>query len=477
MNDDSKLISENDIEEQSLLGPEVSAFESESEITKEEVKERVKYTFSESKKTAGKLKREADEIYKKYKIKSREEELKKSSLQTAKNEAYKQLTRTTGQMAKEASKDITKASGEVFKDASKEAVKQGTEKGAGILFKTTAEAAAGSNLIIDAAMTGLEEAEKTIDAINPKERIKNVVKSVKIKEMVQGKSLGDSLSKTGMNVLTTVIFESVKWIGGAVFQFGKNMLLSLLPGGWAFYMLLMLLLPFILIGCIALVTVMGINKLSNDNPVDYSTTESVNLAEYRRTEMDKWCFMFPMDVGDGGFTDFSSRFAYRGWDNHNGMDICCPEGNTIYAISGGTVDIAFGDGGYHGGCGNYVMINHGTTYDGYTVKSRYLHMAQCYVSPGDKVEKGQPIGTVGHTGNTTGRHTCFALILWNGGTCYYYNPMLLWMHHANQVLAKRNGEFETWNLDSSYSHRATDLTHIRLLNGNQSLSNPYIAYW
>lgn len=489
-----KLIKDSDIETAGVLGDVTGMIQAELDLSKEDVEEESKESFDESKKYYDKVKNVGRKAFynahKQNKLNhdnSINEQTGKNTRKIAENGVNKQFSSVSKEMSKEASKDVSKASKETvkytskeaLKDTTKEAAKQTAEKSASVLFKTTADTVASANPVVEVTVEGASELDKTISKINPNERIKNVIKSAEVKKMIinEDGDITKHMTKASARIFTTAVGEFVKWIADITFEFAKNMFLSLMPGGWAFYMLLMMVLPIIVIIVVCATTLIGIKEISEEKPIDYTVTDSVNLAEFYHFEMDKFCFMFPMDVGKNGFVDFSSRFACRGSDNHNGMDICCPEGNTIYAISGGTVDIAYGDGGYHGGCGNYVMINHGTTYDGYTVKSRYLHMAQCYVSPGDKVEKGQPIGTVGHTGNTTGRHTCFALILWNGGTCYYYNPMLLWMHHANQVLAKRNGEFETWNLDSSYSHRATDLTHIRLLNGNQSLSNPYIDYW
>lgn len=56
------------------------------------------------------------------------------------------------------------------------------------------------------------------------------------------------------------------------------------------------------------------------------------------------------------------------------------------------------------GMGNYVYIQHD---DGY--RSRYQHMkyGSVTVKVGDKVKKGQVIGYLGNTGNSTGRHLHF----------------------------------------------------------------------
>ena len=51
-----------------------------------------------------------------------------------------------------------------------------------------------------------------------------------------------------------------------------------------------------------------------------------------------------------------------------------------------------------------MLIDHG---DGYS--SLYAHMSARYVSAGDSVSKGQMIGRVGSTGNSTGPHLHFEI--------------------------------------------------------------------
>ena len=91
---------------------------------------------------------------------------------------------------------------------------------------------------------------------------------------------------------------------------------------------------------------------------------------------------------------------------HAGIDIAAGMGNNIIAADGGTVIVS----GYDGGYGNYIMINHG---EGRV--SLYAHMSSRAVSVGTNVTKGQVIGYVGSTGNSTGPHLHFEVRV-NGGT-------------------------------------------------------------
>ena len=85
----------------------------------------------------------------------------------------------------------------------------------------------------------------------------------------------------------------------------------------------------------------------------------------------------------------------HGW---NGVDLAAPNGSPIYAASGGTVVVSR-VGGWNGGYGNYVVIDHGNG-----VQTLYAHMSTDNVSVGQTVSRGEQIGTVGKTGQATGYH-------------------------------------------------------------------------
>ncbi len=91
---------------------------------------------------------------------------------------------------------------------------------------------------------------------------------------------------------------------------------------------------------------------------------------------------------------------------HGGSDIGGNTGAPIYAVADGTVTKAAE--GYNGGSGNNVRIDHGKL-DGVALETSYLHMNSLEVSPGQKVKKGQRIGTVGSTGLSTAPHLHFSV--------------------------------------------------------------------
>ena len=85
--------------------------------------------------------------------------------------------------------------------------------------------------------------------------------------------------------------------------------------------------------------------------------------------------------------------ASRGGRRHAGVDLRSPKGSPIYAADSGTVVRVTNKGSY----GKMIAISHGGG-----VETRYAHCDTMSVSVGDKVKKGQKIGTVGRTGNATG---------------------------------------------------------------------------
>ncbi len=83
------------------------------------------------------------------------------------------------------------------------------------------------------------------------------------------------------------------------------------------------------------------------------------------------------------------------------VDIGSPTGTPIVAAAAGVVDFV-NAGGYGGGYGSYVIIQHpnGT-------KTLYAHMSRVATSRGESVAQGQVIGYVGSTGRSTGPHLHF----------------------------------------------------------------------
>lgn len=93
----------------------------------------------------------------------------------------------------------------------------------------------------------------------------------------------------------------------------------------------------------------------------------------------------------------TSTFGWRWGAMHQGIDIGAGTGTPIYASESGTVFYS----GWMGGYGNLILIDHG---DGRV--TAYAHQSRLAVS-GGSVGRGQVIGYVGSTGDSTGPHLHF----------------------------------------------------------------------
>lgn len=105
----------------------------------------------------------------------------------------------------------------------------------------------------------------------------------------------------------------------------------------------------------------------------------------------------------------SSGFGYRGAASgggrqHNGLDLANPNGGYIYAAGDGWIVTA----DYRSGYGNFIEIDHGNG-----VRTRYAHMAEFdpNLRSGVRVAAGVPIGRMGMTGNATGVHLHYEVVV------------------------------------------------------------------
>lgn len=103
----------------------------------------------------------------------------------------------------------------------------------------------------------------------------------------------------------------------------------------------------------------------------------------------------------------TSRMGYRkdpvtgGPDYHTGLDIAGERGQPVYATAAGTVTHV----GYQGAYGRLIVIDHG-----FGLETRYGHLMEYSVRPGDPVKRGDVIGRVGATGRATGHHLHYEVL-------------------------------------------------------------------
>lgn len=157
---------------------------------------------------------------------------------------------------------------------------------------------------------------------------------------------------------------------------------------------------------------------SGSKEVEYAVTFE-NGQELERVEVAEVIVSEPTDKevasgtkyitasrGDGGSGDLawplrgtiSSPFGWRSSGFHSGLDIAASTGTPVYAAESGVITYCSWSGSY----GNLIKIDHGNG-----LETRYAHLSAFKVSYGQEVERGDLIGLVGSTGNSTGPHCHF----------------------------------------------------------------------
>ena len=111
--------------------------------------------------------------------------------------------------------------------------------------------------------------------------------------------------------------------------------------------------------------------------------------------------IFPLPIP----VDITSVFGWRihpitgQWSFHSGTDLGAPMGTPVLAAYSGRVSLAEFMGGY----GLSILLDHSKG----SHETRYAHLSQVFVKPGQWVQQGTVIGLVGSTGNSTGPHLHF----------------------------------------------------------------------
>lgn len=116
-------------------------------------------------------------------------------------------------------------------------------------------------------------------------------------------------------------------------------------------------------------------------------------------------FIFPLAVPSPITSLFGFRTHPISGDQrfHSGTDIGAAQGTPVLAAQDGKVSSA----DYAGGYGLMVVLDH--KLGGSELETRYAHLSEILVEPNAVVKKGDVIGLVGSTGNSTGPHLHFEM--------------------------------------------------------------------
>lgn len=134
----------------------------------------------------------------------------------------------------------------------------------------------------------------------------------------------------------------------------------------------------------------------------------IHAARSARSPSAGWSqtFLWPASGRISG--RFGSQRVYRGVPAayHSGVDVAAGAGAPVVAPADGVVVLAAPPA--FSLEGNLVIVDHGMG-----LNSAFLHLASIEVDEGQRVSRGQRIGTVGATGRATGPHLHWSLS-WNG---------------------------------------------------------------
>lgn len=129
-------------------------------------------------------------------------------------------------------------------------------------------------------------------------------------------------------------------------------------------------------------------------------------------------FIFPLSIPSPITSLFGFRIHPISGDQrfHSGTDIGAAQGTPVLAAQDGVVASA----DYAGGYGLMIVLEHDK--ESPELQSRYAHLSEILVEPGSRVNRGDVIGLVGSTGNSTGPHLHFEMLQATASGWIMVNP-------------------------------------------------------
>ena len=149
---------------------------------------------------------------------------------------------------------------------------------------------------------------------------------------------------------------------------------------------------------------------SRGDPLTYFLFNNSEFSEYFDEEgkgMTKSLMKTPINGAKISSGYGMRKHPITGYNKtHKGVDFAAPSGTPIFAAGNGVIEYIGRNGGY----GKYIRIRHDGTY-----KTAYAHLKNFKKSlnNGDRVKQGDVIGYVGSTGNSTGPHLHYEILVKN----------------------------------------------------------------
>ena len=151
------------------------------------------------------------------------------------------------------------------------------------------------------------------------------------------------------------------------------------------------------------------------------------------SEEQLWRGAFKLPVEDYIITtEYGQQRSYNGKDAegyfHRGVDYGCWTGEPVYSPAAGRVELVGSESQGFSLAGNCVGVDHG-----HGVRTVMFHLDTTEVTPGQTVQAGSRLGTVGTSGCSTGSHLHWGL--WVGDECVDPQPWLDGTGSANSIFA------------------------------------------
>lgn len=130
---------------------------------------------------------------------------------------------------------------------------------------------------------------------------------------------------------------------------------------------------------------------------------------------------------------------HKGLYEHIGIDVAMPRGTPVIATASGVIkELKRSD--LQAGYGNYIEIDHGRG-----LVTRYAHLQDVEVKFGQKISKGETIGTVGSSGGSIAPHLHYEILrdgenvdpifyMLEGLTSDQHHQLVFMSHQQNQSL-------------------------------------------
>ncbi len=126
---------------------------------------------------------------------------------------------------------------------------------------------------------------------------------------------------------------------------------------------------------------------------------------------------------------------YRILKFHSGMDFTAPVGTPVFATGSGTIEVASRS---RRGKGNRIVLDHGFGY-----KTSYAHLNELNTRVGRTVKRGDIIGTVGNTGQSTAPHLHYEVLMNDepvNPLNFYFMELLPEEYARMIVISKKSGQ-------------------------------------